>query len=199
MEFPEVVNKLISQFTKLPGIGKKSAERFVFHLLKIEPKEADEMADAIKEVKRKIHRCSQCGNIDEVDPCQICRDEKRNKRVICVVEEIRDLFAIEATGHYRGLYHILMGAIAPLEGVGPDNLRIKELIKRVKSAKVDEVIIATSSSVEGDATSLYLHKLLKPLGVKVTRIAFGLPVGSGIEYADQSTLIKALEGRHSIS
>jgi recombination protein RecR len=193
----ESVEKLINLLARLPGIGRKSAGRLAFHLLKIQKEEALELADAIRDVKEKVGFCSVCYSISESDPCHICSDPNRRNDVICVLEESVDLAAMEKVEGYNGLYHILCGRISPLDGVGPDDLKIKELLDRINS-DVKEVIIATNPNVEGEATALYLAKLLKPLDIKVTRIARGLPVGSDLEYADGVTLSRALEGRQEL-
>ena len=197
MNFPETVEKLIKSFAKLPGIGKKSAERFVFYLL--DKKEAvPQLAKAISDLGEKIHQCSICGNIAEGEQCPVCRDERRDPHSVCVVENFKDLYAIEASGGYRGQYHVLMGLISPLEGIGPDKLRINELVERVKKGKIKEVILAMSSGTEGDTTCLYLADALKSLPVKVSRLASGIPVGGDIEHADGTTLARAIEGRHNL-
>ncbi|EQB64078.1 MAG: hypothetical protein RBG1_1C00001G1657 [candidate division Zixibacteria bacterium RBG-1] len=190
----ESVEKLIEELAKMPGIGRKTAQRITFYILKEKKEEAASLAQAILDVKEKVKYCSICFNITESDPCWICLDGKRDKTLICVVEEANDVLALEKTSEYKGLYHVLGGALSPLDGIGPDNLRIKELLTRLKD-DVKEVILATNPNVEGEATAIYLSKLIKPLGVKVTRIARGLPVGGDLEYADQVTLTKAIEGR----
>jgi len=179
----------------MPGIGLKTAQRLSFYVLRISHQEADKLARAIMQVKEKVTYCSICSNITETDPCEICTNPKRDGQSICVVEEPKDIMSIEKTGGYRGMYHVLMGAISPLDGIGPENLKIDSLIKRVKSSAVKEVIMATNPNAEGEATATYLSRLLKPLGVKVYRIARGLPVGSELEYADEVTITKALEGK----
>lgn len=188
------IDKLIEEFSKLPGIGQKSAQRLAFYVLKIKKEEAKKLAQAILGVKEKVAYCSVCFNLTEDDPCKICRDKKRDSSVICVVEEANDVVAIEKTNQYKGLYHVLGGVLSPLDGIGPDELRIKELMSRLKKG-VKEVILATNPSAEGEATAVYLSKLIKPMGIKVTRIARGLPAGGDLEYADMATLSKALEGR----
>ncbi len=190
----ESVERLIDELSKMPGIGRKTAQRITFYILKENKDEAQSLAQAILDVKEKVKYCSICFNITEADPCWICLDEKRDKTSICVVEEANDVLALERTGEYKGLYHVLGGALSPLDGIGPDNLRIKELLSRLRE-NVKEVILATNPNVEGEATAIYLSKLIKPLGVKVTRIACGLPVGGDLEFADQVTLTKAIEGR----
>jgi recombination protein RecR len=192
------IDHLIEALTKFPGIGRKTASRLAFHILRSSSSEAQELARAILNVKEKIHLCSICFNLTDEDPCRICKDENRNQEVICVVEGPNDLIAIENTGAFNGRYHVLHGTIAPLEGVGPEDIKIKELMERLHLKKVGEVILATNPTVEGGATALYLTELIKPLGVKVTRIAYGIPMGGEIEYSDGMTLSKALEGRREI-
>jgi len=188
------MERAISELSKLPGIGRKSAQRLVFHLLKRPAHETQALADALVDMKEKIRYCSTCFNITEADPCLICAGESRDRGLICVVEEANDLLALERTGEYKGLYHVLGGALSPLEGIGPEDLHIKELLRRLNGT-TQEVIIATNPNTEGEATALYLEKLVKPLQVKMTRIARGLPVGSDLEFADAMTLTRALEGR----
>lgn len=188
------MEQAISELSKLPGIGRKSAQRLVFHLLKAPNTEVQGLANALLAMKEKICFCTVCFNITEVDPCQICTSERRDRGTICVVEEANDVLAIEKTGEYKGLYHVLGGALSPLEGVGPDDLHIRDLLTRLNGS-TNEVILATNPNTEGEATALYLEKLIKPLEIKMTRIARGLPVGSAIEYADEITLTRALEGR----
>ena len=192
------IDQLIEALTKLPGIGRKTASRLAFHILRSNLTEAQELARAILDVKEKIHLCSICFNLTDEDPCRICRDENRNREILCVVEGPNDLIAIENTGTFTGRYHVLHGTISPLEGVGPDDIKIKELMGRLQTKEVEEVILATNPTVEGGATALYLTELIKPLGVKVTRIAYGIPMGGEIEYSDGMTLSKALEGRREI-
>ncbi len=192
------IDHLIEALTKLPGIGRKTASRLAFHILRSSPSEAQALARAILDVKEKIHLCSICFNLTDEDPCRICRDENRNREILCVVEGPNDLIAIENTGTFTGRYHVLHGTISPLEGVGPDDIKIKELMGRLQTKEVEEVILATNPTVEGGATALYLTELIKPLGVKVTRIAYGIPMGGEIEYSDGMTLSKALEGRREI-
>lgn len=197
------LEKLIEGFAKLPGIGKKTAQRMAFYILKERKEEAESLAKAILEVKEKVKYCSICFNITEEDPCLICRDEKRDRSIICVVEEANDVVALEKTDQYQGLFHVLGGVLAPLDGVGPDDLKIKELLLRLKGPKdtasrekeVKEVILATNPNTEGEATAIYIAKLVKPLGIKVTRIARGLPAGGDLEYANEVTLANAIEGR----
>jgi recombination protein RecR len=198
LEYPKSIQRLIHEFAKLPGIGKRSAERFVFHLLKLGEEEVRSFADAISGLKSSVSACEICGNLDNSSPCYICRDDKRDRRTVCVIEDVRDLYAMEKTGQFKGTYHILGGAISPLDGVGPEKLRIRELIDRIKASDIKEVIVATGSNVPGDATSLYLNKILKPFGISVSRIAFGMPVGSELQNVDENTLIRALEGRRNL-
>ena len=194
-----VIEKLIEEFNRLPGIGRKTAQRLTFHLLKVSAEDAAVLAEAIRDIKEKISFCSECYNLTEVDPCVMCSDSRRDRRFICVVEEPSDVGPIERTGTYRGLYHNLMGVISPLDGVGPDNLTIDHLIKRIETGNFQEVIIATNPTREGEATAAYLATVIKPLGVKVTRIARGLPMGGDIEYADEVTLSEALDGRRELN
>jgi recombination protein RecR len=188
------VERLANRLARLPGIGRKSAARLAFHILKLSKEEALELADTIREVKEKVGFCSICNNISESDPCQICSDNRRRRNVICVVEETSDAAAIDKVEDYNGLFHVLGGRLSPLDGIGPDDLKIRELLDRIGD-DVTEIIIATNPNVEGEATAVYLSKLLKPLGVRVTRIARGLPVGSDLEYADSITLARAIDGR----
>ena len=193
--FSGPVARLVDEFAKLPGIGPKTAQRLAFHILNAPPESAQSLARALIEVRQSVKRCSRCCNLTDEDPCAICRDTSRNARLLCVVEESRDVVAMEKARGYRGLYHVLHGAISPMEGIGPDDLTIKELLRNLHNNPVEEVILAANSDVEGETTALYLARLLKPLGMKVTRIAHGIPVGSDLEYADAMTLNKALEGR----
>jgi recombination protein RecR len=192
------IDHLIEALIRLPGIGRKTASRLAFHILRSNSSEAKDLARAILDVKEKIHLCSICFNLTDEDPCRICRDENRNQKILCVVEGPNDLIAIENTGTFSGRYHVLHGTISPLEGVGPDDIKIKELMGRLQREEVGEVILATNPTVEGGTTALYLTELIKPIGVKVTRIAFGIPMGGEIEYSDGMTLSKALEGRREI-
>lgn len=194
---PDPLAKLVEQLQRLPGIGVKSAQRLAFHILKTPREDVDRLADAMREVKDRVTYCSVCSNITDTDPCFYCTSADRDRRVICVVEEPENVTAIEKTRDFRGLYHVLMGALSPLHGIGPDDLKIKELLQRTRDG-VEEVILATNPNVEGEATAIYLAKLLKPLGVKVTRIAMGVPVGSDLEYADEFTMHKAMEGRREV-
>ncbi len=196
--FAKPIDHLIDALTKLPGIGRKTASRLAFHILRSSPSEAHELARAILDVKEKIHLCSICFNLTDEDPCRICQDERRNQEILCVVEGPNDLIAIENTGEFKGRYHVLHGNLSPLEGVGPEDIKVKELMERLRTEKVSEVILANNPTVEGGTTALYLTDLIKPLGIKVTRIAYGIPMGGEIEYADGMTLTKALEGRREI-
>lgn len=190
--------RLIEQFERLPGVGKKSAQRLAFHVLNLPKEKAAAFASAILEAKEKIHKCSTCQNLTDGALCPICEDESRNRALVCVVEDPRDILAFERTKEYGGLYHVLHGLISPMDGVGPEQLHIKELIQRVGKGEIKEAIMATNPTVEGEATAAYLAKLLKPLGIKVTRLAYGIPVGGNLEYADEVTLYRALEGRSEI-
>ena len=189
---------LVDQFKKLPGIGAKNAQRLAFHVLRTPREDADRLCDAIRNVKDRVTYCSTCNNITDSDPCAYCGDDTRDHRVICVVEEPQNVNVVDKSGGFRGVYHVLMGAISPLQGVGPDDLKIKGLLARIGVDQVDEVILATSPTVEGETTAIYLARLLKPLGIRVTRIATGLPVGSDLEYSDDLTVGKALEGRREV-
>lgn len=192
------VAKLIDEFEKLPGIGHKTAQRLAFHILGLTSDKAMNFARAIVEAKRTIKYCSVCGDLTDTDPCRVCGNEKRDRTIICVVESPRDVVAIERVREYKGLYHVLHGVISPMDGIGPDDINMKSLIKRAGDGETKEVILATNPDVEGEATAMYLAKLIKPLGVKATRIAHGLPVGGDLEYADEVTLAKSLEGRREI-
>jgi recombination protein RecR len=193
------VQDLIDELGRLPGIGPKSAQRIAFHLLKVETADAERLARAIHEVKAKVHFCRVCWNVAEGELCRICRDSRRDTSVVCVVEEPKDLVAIEKTQEFRGRYHVLGGAISPIEGVGPDDLRIRELLHRIEPEGIGEVILATNPNIEGEATAMYLARLLSPLGVRVTRPASGLPVGGDLEYADEVTLGRAFAGRREMA
>lgn len=197
MSLPDSLVRLIEELQRLPGIGPKGAQRLAFHLLKTPREDTDRLVDAVREVKARVTYCSVCSNITDVDPCAFCSGADRDPRVICVVEEPQNVGAIEKTRDFKGVYHVLMGALSPLQGIGPDELKIKGLLVRV-AAGATEVILATNPNVEGEATAIYLARLLKPLGVKVTRIAMGVPVGSDLDYADEVTMHKALEGRREV-
>ena len=197
MPLPEPLIRLIEELQRLPGIGPKGAQRLAFHILKTPREQADRLADAVRELKERVTYCSVCNNITDIDPCAYCSNGARDPRIICVVEEPQNVAAIEKTREFKGTYHVLMGALSPLQGIGPDDLKIKGLLARVNDG-VNEVILATNPNVEGEATAIYLARLLKPLGVKVTRIAMGVPVGSDLEYADEVTMHKALEGRREV-
>lgn len=199
MYYPEPIAKLIDAFSRLPGIGPKTAARLAFHVLRMKEDDVIDFAKALVSVKRNLHFCSICCNITDIDPCRICQDKSRDNSVICVVQESRDLVAMERTKEFQGLYHVLQGAISPMEGVGPDEIRIAELLRRLSDDRIQEMILATNPNVEGEATAMYLSRLVKPFGIKVTRIAHGLPVGGDLEYADEVTLSKALEGRRELS
>lgn len=190
------LTKLTECFARLPGIGKKSAQRLAFHVLRMPKEEADAFANAILEAREKIGYCEICKNITDTPRCAICSDESRDRTTICVVEDPRDVIAIERTKEYHGLYHVLGGLISPMDGVGPESLFIKELLSRISDGEVKEVIMATNPTVEGEATAMYISRLLKPMGVKVTRLAYGIPVGGNLEYADEVTLYRAIEGRN---
>jgi recombination protein RecR len=198
MTAPPLAN-LINELTKLPGVGGKSASRIAYHILKRTNGEAESLANAIVEMKSKIFRCSICNNMTDVEPCAICSDPRRDASVICVVEEAFNIPTIEQTRDFRGMFHVLLGALSPLKGVGPHDIDVGGLLKRVQGSSVREVIVATNPNVEGEATALYLAQQLRPLDLKVTRLAFGLPVGGDLEYADQVTMAKALEGRREIT
>ena len=189
------VARLIEEFHKLPGVGPKSAQRLTYYLLRMPAAEARALAEAILEVKERITFCSACQNVTDVNPCRICASDRRDRTMICIVEEPLDILALERSGSYQGLYHVLHGAISPMDGIGPEELKIEELLSRLRSEEVQEVILATNPNLEGEATAMYLTRLLRPLGPKVTRLASGLPVGGDLEYADDVTLSRALEGR----
>ena len=197
MSLPEPLVRLIEELQRLPGIGPKGAQRLAFYILKVPREQVDRLADALRDVKASVTYCSICNNITDVDPCAYCRSDDRDPHIICVVEEPQNVSAVEKTRDFKGLYHVLMGALSPLQGIGPDNLKIKGLLSRIQNG-VNEVILATNPNVEGEATAIYLARLLKPLGVRVTRIAMGVPVGSDLDYADEVTMHKALEGRREV-
>lgn len=196
---PRAVTRLIEEFHRLPGIGPKTAQRLTFYLLRASKEQADSLADALAHLKDRVVTCSICTNIAEENPCAICRDESRDRSIVCVVEEPLDVLAIERTREYKGLYQVLHGAISPVDGIGPDDLRIQELLSRVqRDPGIKEIVLATNPNLEGEATAMYLERLIKPLGIRMTRLARGLPVGSDLEYADEITLTRALEGRREI-
>jgi recombination protein RecR len=196
-DFAEPIARLIEELKHLPGIGQKTAQRLAFHILRTDPEEALALAQAIRDAKEKIHECTVCNNITDTDPCFFCSSATRSRKTICVVEEPNSIQAIEKTRQFSGLYHVLGGALSPLQGVGPEQLKIKSLIERLKGG-VEEIIIATNPNAEGEATAVYLSKLIKPLGIRVTRIGVGIPVGSDLEYADEITMLKAIEGRRDL-
>ncbi len=198
MDYPGPLARLIDELSKMPTVGPKTAQRLAFYILRISQEEAQDLADAILRVKAEMRQCSTCFSITDVDPCAICANPARSGAVLCVVEDPRDVVALERAREFRGRYHVLGGAISPLDGVGPDDLKIAQLVERVRSGGVSEVIVATNPRVEGEATAIYLSRVLKPLGVRVTRIAHGLPVGADLEYADEVTLARALEGRREL-
>lgn len=198
MEYTKPLAQLIDFFQRFPGIGPKSAQRMALYLLKMPLNDVKNFADIMVNAKESIHCCSECFNMSASDPCEICSDTKRDRSVICAAAETKDLIAVEKTREYKGLYHVLQGLISPLDGIGPEDIRIKELLVRASNPEVKEVILALSPSVEGEATSMYIAKLLKPFNIKVSRIAFGLPIGSDIEFADEITLAKAIEGRRAV-
>ena len=195
---PDPLNRLVAELAKLPGIGEKTAQRLAFHILRAPPEYARDLSTAIAEMVQKVRLCTQCFSLTDEELCGFCRDERRDDRTLCVVEGLADLMAIERTREFKGRYHVLHGVLSPLEGVGPDQLRIKELLARLQSGRIEEVIVATNPDVEGEATALYLTRLLKPMGVKVTRIAQGVPMGGDLEFADQATLARALSARREI-
>ncbi len=196
--FSASFERLLVELEKMPGIGRKSAQRLAFHLMRLPQDEAEALASAILDMRRNVKPCSKCFSITEQDPCAICSDGRRDASIVCVVEQPSDVLAVEKTGEYKGRYHVLMGVISPLEGMGPEDLRIRELLERLRDGVVTEVILATNPDLEGEATALYLGRLVKPLGVRVTRLARGLPVGGDLEYADRMTLARALEGRKEV-
>jgi len=197
-KFAEPMARLIDELKKLPGVGSKSAQRMAFHILRSSADDADTLASAIQNLKEKLHLCSICNNITDIDPCTYCANVTRNQRLVCVVEEPTNIAAVEKTRHYNGVYHVLHGALSPLHGVGPEQLRIPSLLKRLENGSIDEIILATNPTLEGEATAVYLTDLIKRPGVKVTRIATGIPAGSDIEYADEVTMLKAIEGRREL-
>lgn len=198
-QYPKPLNKLINELSKLPGIGGKTAQRLAFHILALEESEATSLANSIVNAKRSLHYCSVCGNLTDTDPCEICSDESRDRTKVCVVETPQDVIAMERIRDFKGLYHVLHGAISPVEGIGPNEINLKSLITRLQQHdEIDEIIVATNPNIEGEATAMYIARLLKPSGIKVTRIAHGIPVGGDLEYADEVTLLKAMEGRREI-
>ncbi|MGL6105016.1 recombination mediator RecR [Romboutsia sp.] len=192
------ISRLIEEFSKLPGVGRKTAQRLAFHVINMNTNDVESLAKAIVEAKREIRYCSICCNITDTDPCSMCSNKNRDSSVICVVEDPRDLAAMERTREFKGQYHVLNGVISPMDGIGPDMIKVKELIHRLGTQDVKEIIMATNPTIEGEATAMYIARLLKPMGIKVTRIAHGLPVGGDLEYADEVTICKALEGRREI-
>ena len=197
-QYAKPLNRLINELSKLPGIGGKTAQRLAFHIMSMEDKYAFELSDAIRNAKTSMKYCSVCGNLTDSDPCSICSDESRDKSLICVVENPKDVAAMEKIKEYRGYYHVLHGAISPMDGVGPDDINLKSLIMRLQDEVVKELIIATNPNIEGEATAMYIARLIKPSGIKVSRIAHGIPVGGDLEYADEVTLLKAVEGRRQL-
>ena len=197
-QYPKPLAKLINELSKLPGIGSKSAQRLAFHILSLEDREAEQLAEAILSAKKEMKYCSVCGNLTDEDPCAICSDPARREDVICVVESPRDVMAMERIKEFNGLYHVLHGVISPMEGIGPEDINLKALIQRLQTNDVKELIIATNPNIEGEATAMYIARLIKPAGIKVTRIAHGIPVGGDLEYADEVTLLKSLEGRREL-
>lgn len=197
-DYAKPLNRLINEMNRLPGIGGKTAQRLAFHILSMEDKEAFALADAIREAKTAMRYCSVCGNLTEEDPCGICADGSRDQSVICVVENARDVVAMERIREYRGLYHVLHGAISPMDGIGPEDINLKSLITRLQDERVQELILATNPTIEGEATAMYIARLIRPSGIRVTRIAHGVPVGGDLEYADEVTLLKAMEGRREL-
>lgn len=197
-QYPKPLGRLIQELSKLPGVGGKTAQRLAFHILSMDDEEAEALASAISEAKKKMKYCSICGNLTDKDPCEICADMTRRQDVICVVENPKDVMAMERIREYNGLYHVLHGVISPLDGIGPEDINLKSLITRLRDSKVKELIIATNPNIEGEATAMYIARLIKPSGIKVSRIANGIPVGGDLEYADEITLLKALEGRREI-
>ena len=196
--YPKPLNKLVTELGKLPGIGRQTAQRLAFHILSMPEDETEQLTQAITQAKKNMKFCSVCGNLTDSDPCAICTDTRRDQDVICVVEDSRDVIAMEKIKEYHGLYHVLQGAISPMKGIGPDDINLRSLIVRLQENDVKEIILATNPNIEGEATAMYIGKLVKPSGIKVSRIAHGIPVGGDLEYADEETLLKALEGRRSL-
>ncbi|KMK74445.1 recombination mediator RecR [Alkalihalobacillus pseudalcaliphilus] len=198
MQYPEPIAKLIEGFMKLPGIGPKTASRLAFFVLDMKEDDVLDFAKALVNAKRQLTYCSECHHITDIDPCRICEDKARDRSVICVVQESKDVIAMEKMKDYHGLYHVLHGAISPMDGIGPEDIKVPELLKRLQNDEIQEIIIATNPTIEGEATAMYISRLVKPTGIKVTRIAHGLPVGGDLEYADEVTLSKAMEGRREL-
>ena len=196
--YAKPLNRLITELSKLPGIGGKSAQRLAFHILSLDDAEVESLADAMRTAKAQMRYCSCCGNLTDKDPCNICADPSRDKDTICVVESPRDVYAMERIREYNGLYHVLHGVISPMDGIGPEDINLKSLITRLQDSTVQEIIIATNPNIEGEATAMYIARLIKPTGIKVTRIAHGIPVGGDLEYTDEITLLKAVEGRQEL-
>lgn len=196
--YAKPLSKLITELSRLPGIGGKTAQRLAFHILSMDEKEARSLADAIVDAKTNMKYCSVCGNLTDTDPCAICSDQSRSRNVICVVETPKDVVAMERIKEFTGLYHVLHGAISPMEGIGPEDINLKQLIVRLQQEDVDEIILATNPNIEGEATAMYIARLIKPSGIRVSRIAHGIPVGGDLEYADEVTLLKAVEGRREL-
>lgn len=196
--YSKPLNNLINELARLPGIGNKSAQRLAFHLLAVDEKEALALSRAIAEARETMRYCSRCGNLTDMDPCLICRDESRDQKTICVVESPKDVAAIERMKEYRGQYHVLHGAISPMDGIGPEDINLKSLIQRLQTEEIEELILATNPNIEGEATAMYIARLIKPAGIRVSRIAHGVPVGGDLDYADEITLSKAMEGRRQL-
>lgn len=197
-QYPKPLNRLVNELARLPGIGGKTAQRLAFHILSMEERDVLQLSDAIKEAKEQMRYCSVCGNLTDIDPCAICSDETRDHSVICVVESPRDVIAMEKIKEFKGYYHVLHGTISPMDGIGPDDINLKDLIVRLQDERIKELIIATNPTIEGEATATYIARLIKPTGIKVSRIAHGIPVGGDLEYADEVTLLKAVEGRRQL-
>ena len=197
-QYPKPLNRLVNELARLPGIGGKTAQRLAFHILSMDERDVFQLSDAIKEAKEQMRYCSVCGNLTDADPCAICSDETRDHSVICVVESPRDVIAMEKIKEFKGYYHVLHGTISPMDGIGPDDINLKDLIVRLQDERVRELIIATNPTIEGEATATYIARLIKPTGIKVSRIAHGIPVGGDLEYADEVTLLKAVEGRRQL-
>ena len=198
IKYAKPLQNLINEFSKLPGVGSKSAQRLAFHILSLPDSDVERFSEALTTAKKSLKRCSVCGNLTDQDPCSICSDASRDSETICIVESPRDVMAMERLDDYKGLYHVLHGAISPVEGVGPEDINLMSLLKRLQGSDVKEIIVATNPTIEGEATAVYISRLIKPSGIKVSRIAHGIPVGGDLEYADEVTLLKALEGRHEI-